>query len=154
MCSERGVKFMDAKLKLSLVFYSMADLVLVALGFTYSLKASFMPYHAEVIGMSWEQLTPEFQLLIFALMKAFGVTMIALSITGASLIWIPFRKGEKWAKITIPIAFFVYAIPCLWIPFFLNQQTGANTPVMVAVIGNSLTALGLIFSLLSKKQST
>ena len=128
---------MDVKLKLSLVFYSMAVIVLAILGFTYSLKPTFMPYHAEVIGMSWEQLSPELQLLIFAFMKAFGVTMIALSITVASLIWIPLRKGQKWAKITIPIALFMYAIPCLWIPFFLNQQTGANTPVMVVIIGNS-----------------
>jgi hypothetical protein len=48
----------------------MAALILFVFGMIYLLRGSFMPYHSEAVGMSWEQVQPSMQYLLLALMRA------------------------------------------------------------------------------------
>jgi len=88
---------MKNKLGSLLTYMSMIGVFIF--GFAYLLKPSFMPYHAEAVGMPWEDVPYNFQRLIWTYMKAASGGWIALGLVFSFLqfkfnqnkeVWIPF----------------------------------------------------------------
>ena len=76
---------------------------LFVLGVIFLVRREFMPYHAVAVGMPWAEVPENFQILIRALLKFMGGTVITLSVAVFILLLIPFREGASWSLWAIPL---------------------------------------------------
>jgi hypothetical protein len=105
-----------------------------------------MPYHADATGMQWSEVPQNFQILIVALMKAFGGSCLALSF-GAFIILIKeFPKNSSWAKWCIPLLLSFASLGGLYAMSHVMLNTQASPPwpasalvILLSIIGFSLS---------------
>jgi hypothetical protein len=63
---------MSTKMKIALVCYLLVAVWTVAAGLLYFLASEIMPYHQQVIGMTWDKVDPRFQKMFLTFMNATG----------------------------------------------------------------------------------
>jgi len=83
--------------------YLVVATLLFALGVVFLVRREFMPYHAAAVGTPWAEVPGNFQILIRALLKFMGGTVITLSVAMFILLLIPFREGASWSIWAIPL---------------------------------------------------
>ena len=139
---------MHWRLKVAFSCYLLGLLILVLLGFMYLFRSEFMPYHATAVGQSWDEVDPAFQILIIALMKVTGGGWLASAFAIAILLFIPFRKGMRWAYWAIPIIGLSTTLTSLYATIYVATNTPASPPWMAAAMGVLLIVAGFIFSVI------
>ncbi len=137
---------MKTRVKIAFAIYLVGCLSLIGFGVAYLLCSTVMPYHQQAIGTNWEQLSTGMQVLLQALIKAAGVGFLAVGINGLILLFIPFRRGERWAYWAIPIPAFLWNGLSLYITAKVAIATGASTPWAISIIGLIMVALAFILS--------
>lgn len=125
---------------------ALASLVV---GVNYCTHEEFMPYHAEALQVSWEELgTTLFggrtQILLLALMDVAGGGMLALFVVLMTLILIPFRRDERWARILIPIAILALYVPTLIATLNVLTGTPATPPWIGALTACAAAVVGFL----------
>lgn len=145
---------MNTKLNLAFACYVVAILIIGAISIIYLFTPQLLPYQEAAIGAKWSDLNSGLQTQFLSLMKVSGggylVTAIALSI----LLWIPFRRGENWARFAIP----ALGIPAVLIVNYAGLTIILNTPgrppVIAGPIAIAFFLLGFILSGDLQKQPT
>ena len=137
---------MKGKDKIAFFIYLLGVLTLFAFGIAYLICPTIMPYHHEAIGTPWETLGLGVQVLLQALIKmtAAGFFVCALSI--AVILFIPFRRGEKWAHRAIPILALVMLGISLYVTLKVAWATGASTPWPASLVGLLLAIIAFVIS--------
>ena len=82
-------------------------------GISYLAATAPMPYELEYIGMSSADIlnfNPNLHNLIVILMKTVGAYILLLCFWGMTTTLIPFRRGERWAWISLFVFGSMYAI--------------------------------------------
>lgn len=102
--------------------------MIALVGLTYALKPSFMPYHAAALEMQWTEVPENFQVLIIALMRAFGGACIALSCCVFVILWTSFSKGARWAHWCIPLVLCLASLGGLYAMSHVMIYTQATPP--------------------------
>lgn len=125
---------------------ALACYLLLALGFAlqgtvYLVRAEFLPYHAEVLGQGWAELSARLRLLLLAFQRGAGAASLSGALGFALLAWFPFRRGEAWARWAVPLVGLVAVGPLVAVVAWLKASTGAAVPLVPAV-----AALALLFS--------
>lgn len=120
--------------KLAFKGYVLALIPLILFGVMYLFRGEFMPYHAVAIGKSWDELSPNMQISLIATMRLIGGCFITTSLAILSILIIPFRKGEKWAKLTIPVLELICSLSILYSALLIKINTQASPPVIIPVI--------------------
>jgi len=138
---------MKTRHKIALVLYVLVSFASLALGLTYFLLDHFLPYHEPAVGLPWDQLDARLQTLLLALMEVAGGGWLALFVLTMALIMVPFRRGERWARVMIPIGILTFYLPTLHATLKVLQHTpsvppwyGAAAACAAAVIGFFLDA--------------
>ncbi|WP_157884815.1 hypothetical protein [Halorubrum aethiopicum] len=108
--------------------YGMTAVVSLILGGVYLFKQSFMPYHADVIGKSWNVVEAANQVLISALMTVAGGGWFTVGVVLVLLLVFPFRNDRKWVLYAIPMTILLFYLPNLWATLTVLQTTPANPP--------------------------
>jgi hypothetical protein len=84
------------KTKIGFISYYATAVLIVLFGGMYMLKPSFMPYHEEILDLSWDDISVLEQTLVRALMIAVGGVTISVGIILGTLTY-KFRKtGQQW----------------------------------------------------------
>ncbi len=117
-------------------------------GVLYLSKMRLMPYHEEVIQMKWEELQPEMQFLLKAFIGGIGASFTMIAFLNYAIILIPFRRGEFWAALVIPIMGIAYYVAGLIVPQYLHKKTGAKTPRLPPAIAIVVYLGCLVFSVM------
>jgi len=143
---------MSTRAKAAFVCYGVVILFLAAAGVLYVSSPEIMPYHQEATGVAWAELGPRVQIMLLTFLKADGIGMLAAALAMTILLVIPFRRGERWARWTIPALGFAWLGPTLFIAFRLAGSTGAATPWPGLVIMIVLLALGFLLSMSEEAQ--
>jgi hypothetical protein len=138
---------MKTRMKAAFWSYLIALLLLAIFGLIYLFRPQFMPYHADAVGMSWDEVPHAFQILIIALMKSLGGALLAIVVTLGGILFVPFRKNELWAKYLLPVGAFVYTISALYVTLSVRATTPAEPPWIAVVAGMVLTLVGFLLSL-------
>ena len=141
---------MSIRMKASFWSYLIASLLVATFGSIYLIRSQFMPYHADAVGMAWEEVPQAFQILILALMKTLGGAMLATVLALVAMLLIPFRKGERWVKYVIPVVSLVYAIPALYVTLYVRASTPGEPPWIAVGVGIVLVIVGFVLSLTNK----
>jgi hypothetical protein len=106
-----------------------------------------MPYHAQVIGKNWAEIDRGIQIIILALMKVFGAGAITVGLISLVVLFIPFRRGERWANWTLFFTPIVYNGLSFFVTFKVYLVTNASTPWPSMLLGIVMGLAGFLFSL-------
>jgi len=112
-------------------------------GLLYASLGTFMPYHNEFTGLSESKVrnyNSELMILIGVFIRLIGFLYLNYAISNLYILFIGFRKKEKWAWIITLISGVVFFIPHLLITYVV---LGLN----INYIGFIICTIAWIFSL-------
>ena len=138
---------MNTRMKVSFWMYLLTSLLLAAFSATYLFRSQFMPYHAVEVGMSWEQVPQGFQIMIISLMKSLGGAWLSTLVAFWAILFVPFRRGERWAIYMLPVIGLTSSIPSLYSNFYIMANTPAEPPWIAITIGIVLIITAFLLSL-------
>lgn len=144
---------MSWNLKITFSCYLLGLILLTVLALTYLFRSEFMPYHAVAVGRSWAEIDSSFQILISALMKVTGGGWLATAFAVGILLFIPFRKGMRWAYWAIPVIGLSTSLTSLYATIYVARNTPASPPWMAAALGTILLVIGFFFSVIPEAKA-
>ncbi len=124
----------------------LAAIILLAFGFIYLFRNSFMPYHSVAVSMSWDQVGRETQFLILALMRATSGGFLAL---GFAIIFLQNRFSihkTSWIPALIIAMGTISMICTSYATIIISSHTPGRPPLVDAIIGEVLLIIGFIFN--------
>ncbi|MFY0624752.1 MAG: hypothetical protein JXR07_00540 [Reichenbachiella sp.] len=133
------------KLKAIIPTFLAASLQLL-FGLVYIFRNEFMPYHAQAVGIEWEQVSESFQYLFIAGMKIAGVGFLMSSMMVAYL-QIQFMKDfHKWIPNLILFIGTMSYIGSMSAILIVKFNTQGNPPYLLATAGWILIIVGYFFN--------
>jgi hypothetical protein len=117
-----------------------------ALGLVYLVMPRFMPYHAAVAGLAWDEVPPRLRLLLGALQRGAGASGLAAGLAVGVMAWFGLRAGARWARVAIPLVALVGLVPMLLVTVHLRLETGVATPWPAAACGLGLVLVGAVLA--------
>ena len=133
------------RMKVALGIYLVAGTVAVWLGTTYFTSRQFMSYHAEAVGVPWQEVDAGVQTLVLALMKFAGGGWIGLGVVTIVMALAGLRTQSVVARWTLPAGTLIAWSASFAATWGVYQATGAATPwaPSLAMIGLALLAFVL-----------
>ena len=122
--------------------YGLTAIAALGFGITYLLTPTFMPYHAQALGLGWDELPANLQVLILALLRVAGGGLCAASVAVLALLIGPFRQGQRWAYQAVPIICLLVVVPTFRAVWSVQQQTMASPPLGLVGLCLGLILLG------------
>lgn len=119
----------------------------IGFGLVYLFKNSFMPYHADAISRTWEELNPAFQILILALMRAAGGGFFLAGLMIIILQRIYNRTKQKWIPSLILFMGVIIVLTTVYATLIVRLNTNANPPTL----SSAAALVGLISGYLMNK---
>jgi hypothetical protein len=123
--------------------YAITAIVSLVLGGLYTLKRSFMPYHAEALSRSWGEVETATQVLISALMTVAGGGWFTVGVVILIMLAFPFRNDQRWAVYALPAVILLFYLPNLWATLLVLQNTPGTPPWQGNVIACLSAVVGL-----------
>lgn len=118
-----------------------------AISCLYFFTPKFMAYHRDASGVEWDDLSPQFQSLILAVLRIVAGGFFCAAFAVSVLLWIPFRQGLEWSG---PVIFAVHSamtLPAIYGTIIVETRTPATPPLIPLVFALVLSAMGLVLSI-------
>ena len=106
---------MNKRDKIAFSIYLIVSLLGIAFGMAYLLCSTILPYHHQAIGVNWEDLGSGLQVMLKNFVNFAGAGFITGALSCLIMLFIPFRRGELWAKWAIPLVLIVFNAFCLYV---------------------------------------
>lgn len=117
------------------IFNYTAGFVSVLFGLVYLFKRRFLPYHEDAVKKDWTDVTPEFRVLILALMRAVGGGAMA---SGFSIIVLQYYHSIDpslhWAPLVILINGLLISCGSLYAMTLVRLKTSGRPPILAIVL--------------------
>lgn len=127
--------------------YLFAIIILFLFGVVYLTSNEFMPYHAEILNSSWQQIDQNIKFLYLVFLKGSGAAMLALSIMMAIVLFVPYRLKKQWSNWAIGITGLLFSLPVLYIVVLIKLETDASPPIVLASLLNLFFIIGFLLTL-------
>lgn len=137
---------MNARFKIAYGCYVFAILTVALFGVVYSFKSEFMPYHAVAVGMPWAEVPENFQVLIIALMRAFGGSCIALAVGALVILIKEFPNNTPWARWAIPVMLSLGSLGGMYAMSHVMLNSPASPPWFASALIVLLCLVGFVLS--------
>lgn len=135
----------DEKLiKIATCIMIITIITMLIFGIVYAIRGTLMTYHLDYIGKSEGQLrseNPKLMEVIGIIIRILGVTYISYSIILIIITYGPFRKAEKWARVSMFMAFLTVTVP-----FLIILSYAINLPFIIVLIDLILQIIALAIS--------
>ncbi len=129
------------------VFIFAAAALAFLFGLIYLTRPKFMNYHSMAIQKNWEELLPEMQILITALMRALSSGFLSVAVAIA-ILQIYFNKShEAWIATTILIMGSILALGSIYAMMLVRIKTKGRPPVLIVLIIFALMIAGFFFNI-------
>lgn len=130
--------------------YLLVVLGMLGTGITYLSTPRFLSYHAAAYGQSWNDVSAHLQLLYLAMVKAIGAPTLALALAIGVILFIPWRRHERWALWAVPLLSLAWGVPMLAIAMYVERMTGAATPWPALAVLDALVCAAAAISVSSR----
>lgn len=138
------------KLKIGFILYYFTVILIILFGGLYMFKPSFMPYHAHIVHLNWDQIPHTEQVLVRALMIAVGGVTISVGIILGMFI-IKFQKtGIQWVSNFVMISGIIASLLISVAPIFVVFNSDSVPPLYFPVI---IIALLVASNILTKRKA-
>jgi uncharacterized membrane protein YgdD (TMEM256/DUF423 family) len=118
-------------------------------GLIYLTRPKFMNYHSMAIQKNWEELVPEMQVLITALMRALSSGFLSIAVA-LSILQIQFNRiHEHWIALTILIIGSILALGSLYAMYLIRTKTKGRPPITIVLVIFIMMVLGYFFNIYS-----
>lgn len=131
---------MNTKTKIAFGCYLVAITIIASISLSYLFTPHLLPFHEQAIGTNWSDLPPGFQTQFLSLMKVAGGGYLATAIALGVLLFIPFRRGENWARQAIP----AIGIPAILIINYAGLTVILNTPGRPPLVWGPIVTIFLV----------
>lgn len=138
---------MNVKDRIAFFIYLLLGLTCIVIGIVDFSVPTIMPYHLEILGVDWVDLNSGVQILLRTFFIVSGTGFLVTGISALILLFIPFRRGDKWARFAIPIPLFLFNIFELVLGIRVNIKTGVSTPWPAAAAAMALLITAAILTL-------
>ena len=137
------------KQKIGFISYYITVILIILFGALYMFKPSFMPYHADIVHLNWDQIPLSEQVLVRALMIAVGGVTISVGIILGMFV-LRFRKTmEQWISNYVMISGIIASLLITIAPVFVVIKSDSVPPFWFPAI---IIALLIAGNLLAKKK--
>jgi hypothetical protein len=137
---------MPIRTKLGFGCFLLIAVGALIVGVRYSFSPRIMPYHQEALGVDWDDLGPREQRLMLALLRGAGLAALVTGIAMGTLLFIPFRRGERWARWTLSGLSLTLLIPAARQAATLAAATGAATPWPALLVAILVVLVGFLLA--------
>lgn len=127
----------------AVICFSMVILIGVVFALLYLIRRKFMPYHADAVEKSWDDLDEKNRILIIALMRVAGGGWMASSLAIGLWMYVYIVQGDPFASIAMAITGLAVSIPTLIATLIVKRRTKANPPVFAVAFAMVLLMAGL-----------
>jgi len=134
------------RLNIAIILLIIVDLILIFIGILYAIMG-FMPYHEKIIGKSLSKVNSDVMKFIYTVIRINGFMFITLGVTGIYILFVGFRKKEKWAWIYTLLVVALANFPTTIIIFVMNPTFEMPFPLTL-----SLLIMGIIALCISYKE--
>ncbi len=108
--------------------YAVPTVGLLLQGLLYLTTQSFMPYHADALALTWDQLPPHHQGFWLGVIRGMGAGSFTVALALLLMLVIPFRRGDRWPYWAVPLIGVVFTVLTAYAAFTIDTQTPASTP--------------------------
>ena len=112
----------------SFVAHGTPTVGLLLQGLLYVTTPTFMPYHADALGTTWEALPAHYQGFVIGVIKAMGAGSIGVTLALLIMLAVPFRRGDAWARWAVPTIGAVFTALTAYAAFTIDVRTPASPP--------------------------
>lgn len=140
--------------KLPFLIYAANVVFLIATGLVFEFSGEFLPFHSDVIETSWEDVDSKSQILYLGMMRTEAAGFLASGTAIGFLLFIPFRKGEKWSYWAMSTIGIVEYVPTFFANYHVSTVTNASPPWLLMLILIISMLLALILALASHERVT
>jgi len=138
---------------ISFICYGLVALLGFVFAFIYLTRPEFMPYHADAVGMSWENVDANMKVLIIALMRVSGGGWLATSLA-ISFLLIAGRKFKKfWLKVALVSVGLAALTPTLYATLYVKTYSPAEPPWIAAAVAIVILLLALTLEFIGLQKS-
>ncbi|MGE0761206.1 MAG: hypothetical protein AB7O38_29610 [Pirellulaceae bacterium] len=135
---------MTIRAKVAFLCLTIPTLSELGLGLVYFTASEMMPYHEQALGTDWPQLEPGVRTMLLTFVRGYGSAHLAVGIALATLVLIPLRRGQTWARWTI----LATGLPVFGATAYLSSRlaltTGANVPWQGATALLAIFVIGVV----------
>lgn len=115
-------------------------------GLLYLTTSTFMPYHADALAVTWDQLPAHHQGFVLGVIRGMGAGSVAVSLALLILLFIPFRRREKWALWAVPLIGVTFTILTAYAAYTIDARTPASTPWRQTLVLTAAYAVGALIA--------
>jgi hypothetical protein len=134
------------KQKIGLIIYYITIVLIILFGGMYMFKPSFMPYHAVIVKLNWEQIPASEQILVRALMIATGGVTISVGIILGMFVYKFQKLRQQWISNYILISGILANLLISVAPIYVVFNSDSLPPlyfpailIALLIVGNILT---------------
>lgn len=126
--------------------YFMVAVIDCLVGMVYLFYPTLMPYHLHILRISWVDLASNYQILFLGLMRVVGAIWISGGVLLGFVVYRPFRMGEAWSQVAIPLTALIRWLILLYVTVHLAVKTSTWTPWPGCLLVILLLFFGILFS--------
>lgn len=119
---------MNRRESAAMAIHAIPTLGLMLQGLLYVTTPTFMPYHSEALGVTWEELPPHYQGFLLGVIKGMGAGSVAVTTALLIMLGIPFRRGQSWAHWAVPLVGVTFTVLTAYAALTIAWRTSASTP--------------------------
>ena len=128
--------------------YLAASLLLMGFGIRYYFGNELMGYHLVALGVPWESLPDSVRLLFVEFMHGAGAGFITVSLAMLVILFLPFRRGERWAELALPALGLIVNGLMSFILCGIMAKTAAEPPLEALMVSSGVIAVAAALTLL------
>lgn len=129
------------------VVHAVPTVGLLLQGLLYVTTSRFMPYHGDALEVTWEALPMHYQGFILGVIKGMGAGSIGVSLAILTMLAIPFRRGEIWARWAVPMVGITFTLLTAYAAYSIDVRTAASPPWRQTLGLTGLYVTGAVLSL-------
>lgn len=141
------MNIMTIKRKIAFGCYLAVSLLLLGFGVRYYFCNELMPYHLAGLAVPWETLPETVRFMFVEFMHGVGAGFITTALAMLAILFVPFRKGECWASLTLPTLGVTLLILLEIMLCKIVQSTPAQPPTLLSWTSMGVIGLGALLSL-------
>lgn len=122
-----------------------------AWGIGFLLRSEFTSYHGAAAGVPWAQVPENFQVVILALTKLAGGLWVAFTLCIFVLLFVPFRRGERWAQGAVPLLMLAQYVAPMPAMLHLTTNSPSTPPWTLTIACMLVTLVAFLVSLTGRR---
>jgi len=129
-----------------LCLYSFTGIVALVMAYKSIVSTTFLPFHEQAAGKSWDSIDGGLRFVILALMKISGLGFLVIALLLMSIPISHYLNYGSPVQYIIPVISFLYCFGLFLVNYQLAVKTKAKTPWKGSLFAAILIAIGIVIS--------